>query len=46
MSSIKTTFRAPDVGPNGAPLQFRLTVFDAEAGKTGRDTVAITVNGT
>jgi hypothetical protein len=46
MSSIKTTFRAPDVGPNGATLQFRLTVFDAEAGKTGRDTVAIKVNGT
>ena len=43
MSSVKTTFTAPNVGPNGATLQFKLTVFDAEAGKTGRDTVTVKV---
>ncbi len=40
MSGIKTTFKAPNAA---STLQFRLTVFDAEAGKTGRDTVVVTL---
>jgi hypothetical protein len=40
----KVLFTAPNFGPNGATMVFRLTVFDTD-GATARDTVNVKVNG-
>jgi hypothetical protein len=44
VATPKAMFTAPNVGPNGATLVFRLTVFDSD-GATASDTVNVNVNG-